>query len=49
MIVHVTPTRKNMIHPLDKILACLPVGREIFLLDLRIFPRCSEALFRIPL
>ncbi len=36
MIVHVTPTRKNMIHPLDKILACLPVGREAFLPDRRI-------------
>jgi len=33
-----------MIHPLDKILACLPVGREAFLLDSRISPRFSEAL-----
>jgi len=33
-----------MIHPLDKIFACLPVGREAFLLDRRISPRFSEAL-----
>jgi len=42
--MNVTPTRKNMIHPLDKIFACLPVGREASLLDRRISQCFSEAL-----
>jgi len=36
-----------MIHPLDKIFACLPVGREAFLPDRRISPRFSEALLEL--
>ena len=44
MIVNVTSAHKNMIHPLDKIFACLPVGREASLLDRRISPRFSEGL-----
>jgi hypothetical protein len=54
MIVNVTHTRKNMIHPpvvgsyrLDKIFACLPVGREAFLLDHRISLRFSDGLLQI--
>jgi len=45
--MNITPTHKNMIHPLGKIFACLPVGREASLPDCRISPRFSEALHKI--
>jgi hypothetical protein len=35
---------KNTNHPLNKIFACLPVGREEFLSGLGPSPRFSEAL-----